>query len=114
MFRFATALTAACLLWVVPVWAHDAQVLTGAEISDFLVGGFVLYEGGAEQEFFASGKTLYTSGEPSWGNWTVRGDEYCSQWPPSGTWDCYGVRVHSIMIEFVDKTGAITRGFRIE
>lgn len=43
----------------------------------------------ATQHFYASGRTLYTSGRPSWGYWAVRGDQYCSQWPPSDGWACY-------------------------
>ncbi len=45
----------------------------------------------AWQEFRASGRTLYNAGADSWGRWAARGDQYCSQWPPSDAWVCYDV-----------------------
>jgi hypothetical protein len=45
------------------------------------------------QYFEASGFTVYAAGkEPnSAGQWVVRGDQYCSQWPPNDRWSCYVV-----------------------
>jgi hypothetical protein len=45
------------------------------------------------QNFEAGGATVYTGadGKQSSGRWDVRGDEYCSQWPPSDVWACYAM-----------------------
>ncbi len=72
--------------------AQDWIVMNGAEITEVLTDRSVTYDNGATQRFFASGRTLYTHGEPSWGSWRVEGNEYCSLWPPSPDWDCYAVQ----------------------
>ncbi len=83
-----------------PVWADD-WVSAGAEA---LTGRALVYDGGATQDFRASGRTLYNAGEPSWGYWEVRNGRYCSQWPPSTDWDCYDLTVSSdgTLVRFVD------------
>ncbi len=70
--------------------------LTGREIETMLAD--VTVSGGSgdgafKQYFAASGQTIYvgTEATPSNGNWRVKGDQYCSVWPPSGTWVCYDV-----------------------
>ena len=75
-----------------PVQAQEWTDLTGAEIADALTDRLVTYDNDATQRFFASGRTLYTHGEPSWGSWEVREDAYCSLWPPAPVWDCYTVQ----------------------
>ncbi len=65
--------------------------MDGAGIADALTERSVTYDNGATQRFFASGRTLYTHGEPSWGSWEVRDGQYCSLWPPAPQWDCYVV-----------------------
>ncbi len=45
------------------------------------------------QYFAADGATPYygSDGPVSHGKWQVRGDQYCSLWPPSSAWSCYDV-----------------------
>jgi len=127
MPRFVTALAAAPSLilpslillgLIVPgliahgVHAHGAASLEGNAIAQALTGATLVYEDGSSQSFYASGKTLYQSGTSSWGNWTTRDDQYCSQWPPSADWACYTVRLHHDQIEFVGPSGDVTSGIR--
>lgn len=86
----AFTLAMAILLAATPALADDWQPLDAEEISRALTGRTLHYEG-AWQDFRASGRTLYNAGADSWGTWTTRGDLYCSQWPPSATWNCYEV-----------------------
>jgi len=72
--------------------------LAGAEIEAALTSRALQYEDGKVQDFLADGRTLY--GEGSWGRWEVRGDEYCSVWPPSDRWDCYSVDLRGVEIRF--------------
>ena len=70
--------------------------LTGAEIEALLADVTVTGDaskGQFKQYFSAQGQTTYVGpGEPpSNGNWRVKGDQYCSVWPPSGDWACYSV-----------------------
>ena len=75
-----------------PVHAQNWTDLTGAQIAEALTDRLVTYDNDATQRFFASGRTLYTHGEPSWGAWEIREDAYCSHWPPAPVWDCYTVQ----------------------
>lgn len=93
--------------------AGDWQVVQGADIALALAARVVGYEDGSAQNFFADGRTLYeVKGGESWGKWRVEGDTYCSVWPPSEHWECYGVEkeVAGIGIRFVAKDGALTIG----
>ena len=67
--------------------------MTGADIRGMLSGATVLTprpdHQPIRQVFYESGRTLYDDGRDSWGYWEVRGDAYCSQWPPSAGWVCY-------------------------
>jgi hypothetical protein len=47
------------------------------------------------QYFGADGKTTYfgKDGPSSQGHWEVRGNQYCSLWPPSQEWACYDVEL---------------------
>ena len=98
-----------------PVAANDWTRLTGAEIEAALNDTTLQYVD-AEQKFYASGKTLYDHGRPSWGNWAVRGDEYCSQWPPADGWACYRMDRNAVdgRLRFVTKAGATTEGTILE
>lgn len=78
------------LMIPLPAWAEDWRALDGVAIAKALTGRKVVYET-AWQDFRASGRTLYNAGTDSWGTWTTRGDQYCSQWPPSAAWACYDV-----------------------
>ncbi|MEM9046705.1 MAG: hypothetical protein AAGC81_18650 [Pseudomonadota bacterium] len=66
----------------------EESALTGDQIKDLLTDQKVLGEG-TTQIFYASGRTLYNDGHDSWGYWEVRGDQYCSTWPPQNGWACY-------------------------
>ncbi|MCP5073318.1 MAG: hypothetical protein GY947_08500 [Rhodobacteraceae bacterium] len=94
-----------------PVLADDWRKLTGPEIEQALNARVVGYEG-AQQDFFASGKTLYDAGVPSWGYWRVQGDRYCSQWPPNAGWDCYEffLSPDGLRLRFVSEQGHSTEG----
>ncbi len=84
----------------------DDQVLT-----DLLVQHDLTYPDGAHQQFMASGRTLYTFGEPSWGNWRPVAGQYCSQWPPSATWACYDVAYDGgTQVRFTDEWGNTSVG----
>ena len=83
-------LFAAMVIVAAPAAAEEWRTLSGAEISDALSGKIVDYDT-AWQEFRATGLTLYNAGADSWGTWDVRGELYCSQWPPNSNWTCYEV-----------------------
>jgi len=93
-----------------PIWAEDWQVLTGGEIQIALEGRRLVYDSGARQEFRTSGRTLYNAGSDSWGYWEVRNDQYCSVWPPSDLWACYGLEVKPPAIRFVGSGSDVTEG----
>ena len=73
-----------------PAWAEDAK-LEGAAITAALAGKSVVYDDGTKQVFKAAGQTIFDNGRQSLGQWAVRGDQYCSVWPPSDVWACYDV-----------------------
>lgn len=81
--------------------------LTGAEITQALTGRVLDY-GKQWQDFRASGRTLYFAGRDSWGYWDVRGDQYCSMWPPSDLWACYEIQQSGEMLRFVGSEGDVT------
>ena len=88
--------------------AADWVALSGDEIRAALEGRALVYKN-AEQDFRASGKTLYqTNGQDSWGNWRIQGDQYCSQWPPSDLWACYGFEQNGAAVRFVGAHNEIT------
>jgi hypothetical protein len=75
-----------------------------------LEGRRVVYDSGAWQEFRVSGATLYNAGRDSWGYWRVRGDQYCSMWPPSDLWACYDLEISGERLRFVGAHGEKTEG----
>lgn len=89
----------------------DWRKMTGAEISGALAGVRLDYAE-AWQEFYASGRTLYNAGADSWGYWQVRGDAYCSQWPPAGGWACYAMEREDETgkLRFIGDSGDVTEG----
>ena len=97
--------------------ADGWQRLTGDQITAALTGRVVLHGGGQRQGFAADGGTVY---DDSRGHWRVEGDQYCSQWPPSERWACYGVELNGPElngpelnvpdIRFVAKDGSMTVG----
>jgi hypothetical protein len=59
------------------------------------------------QIFRKTGATFYTQDTSvSNGFWEVRGDQYCSQWPPNQAWSCYDVMGDGSAVVFVSATGA--------
>lgn len=102
-------LFAVIILCAAPAWAQDWRSLNGAEIEAVLTDRDLVYEN-ATQRFFASGRTLYNAGQDSWGYWAVRGDQYCSQWPPGDQWDCYDLAAADGVIRFVGADGSVTDG----
>ncbi|WP_415920207.1 hypothetical protein [Tateyamaria sp. SN6-1] len=110
MRRFALMMVALCA----PAQAGTWVTLEGAEIRAALEGRDIIYEN-ARQDFRASGRTLYVfGGRDSWGYWRVEGDQYCSQWPPSDLWACYGVAVSGNRVRFIGTGDDITEGVYAE
>ncbi|MEM8539063.1 MAG: hypothetical protein AAGF56_14530 [Pseudomonadota bacterium] len=110
MRRFALIL----LLWPGILAAEEFRVLTGDEILTALSERKLDYGDGITQTFAESMLTQYFSGRPSAGRWAVRGDQYCSIWPPSETWACYDVLQSGSTIRFVDEAGGVTDGIYSE
>jgi len=99
------------MLLLVPgvVWAEVWRPLEGPEIATALSDRTVIYDN-ATQRFYASGRTLYDAGQESWGYWAVRGDQYCSQWPPGDRWDCYDIAATEGRVRFIGQDGSVTEG----
>ncbi|UWR21310.1 hypothetical protein [Sulfitobacter sp. S190] len=99
------------VLFAGSVAAQDSTFtpLDGPAIADTLTGQRVTYDG-AWQEFRASGRTLYNAGRDSWGYWAVRGDQYCSRWPPSDLWACYDMARRGDVVRFTGPSGDTTDG----
>lgn len=72
-----------------------AETLNGKAIEPLLndntVYGLPLAPDSWRQSFAKDGETIYmdASGAKTFGQWLVRGDKYCSLWPPSDRWACY-------------------------
>lgn len=79
------------MLVVTPVAASGARPLSGDEIRALLPTITAATET-TRQTFAANGDTLYTDpARTTKGRWRVQRDFYCSTWPPSDAWRCYGV-----------------------
>ncbi|WP_147125394.1 hypothetical protein [Shimia ponticola] len=100
----------ALVLAAAPVGAQQFEPLSGAEITAALDDVTLVYDGGAVQTFYASGRTLYDAGQESWGSWRVQGDQYCSEWPPNAGWDCYDMDSDGTVLRFISDRGHITVG----
>ena len=74
-----------------------AETLGGKAIEEVLndttVYGLPLALDSWRQSFGKNGETIYVdaSGAKTFGEWLVRGDKYCSLWPPSDRWVCYEI-----------------------
>ncbi|KMW57159.1 hypothetical protein AIOL_002120 [Candidatus Rhodobacter oscarellae] len=95
-----------------PAWAEMAP-MTGPQIQAALEGRKLQYDN-AWQDFRASGRTLYNAGRDSWGYWAVRGDQYCSSWPPGDGWDCYDMARDGDVLRFIAGDGSFTDGVYAE
>ena len=91
--------------------AAGEVVMKGPDILKTLTGARV--EGrNWSQSFEVGGATIYAGadGKQSSGRWDVRGDQYCSQWPPSDGWACYAMAADttadSITIIWISADGA--------
>ncbi|WP_033838284.1 hypothetical protein [Mesorhizobium loti] len=91
-----TFLFALGLLSVPVISAPAAEVaMKGPEILAALKGAHVQGDGWS-QDFDDGGATSYTRGDSHQiGRWDVRGDQYCSLWPPSDAWACYAMTIDS-------------------
>ena len=89
--------------------ANAEEVLNGSAITALLYDRSLYgMESGApvEQIFQVNGLTFYlANGASSSGNWEVRGNSYCSVWPPNPTWSCYEVLADGESVIFVAKDG---------
>ncbi len=68
---------------------HDAE----AKLNNSTAWYLPLGPDSARQYFDKGGQTPYldASGQRTQGNWLMRGDQYCSVWPPSDHYSCYDV-----------------------
>jgi hypothetical protein len=105
--RFTLALVAILGPGPAPVQADGWTRLDGEGISNALTSRVLGYPDGTLQDFFSDGRTLYSE---SFGRWEVRGDRYCSLWPPSERWACYVVDRNGLDIRFTDDSGSETVG----
>jgi hypothetical protein len=92
-----TVLAVVLLLGATPVVpaAGGEVAMKGSDILAALKGAHVEGDGWS-QSFDDGGATIYTKGgAQSPGRWDVRGDQYCSLWPPSDVWACYAMTIDS-------------------
>ncbi|MGO4639499.1 hypothetical protein AB4Z43_13750 [Mesorhizobium sp. 2RAF45] len=91
-----TFLLAGGLVLAAIVSAFAAEVaMKGPEILADLKGAQVQGDGWS-QDFDDGGATSYARGDSHQiGRWDVRGDQYCSLWPPSDVWACYTMTIDS-------------------
>ena len=61
------------------------------------------------QVFQKAGLTIYNvmPSSSSNGLWDVRGDQFCSQWPPSENWSCYDVTGDGKALTFIASDGKL-------
>ena len=112
MRRFALLL---CIFAAPALAQTDWVPMTGPEVQAALTGKTLRYNADTVQDFRASGRTLYThKGQESWGYWGVRGDQYCSQWPPSSLWECYDMARTQGAVRFIGTSGDQTDGIYVD
>jgi len=96
------------MLWPGAVLAWDR--LDGGAIEQALSDRTLVYDAHTLQHFHASGATDYITERFSSGRWEVRGDQYCSSWPPSDVWACYDVELEGEMVRFISSDGSASVG----
>jgi hypothetical protein len=83
------------LFLLISCFSASAETLDGkaieAVLNDTTAYGLPLAPDSWRQSFARNGETIYVdaSGAKTFGEWLVRGDKYCSLWPPSDRWVCY-------------------------
>lgn len=90
--------------------APEQKWLNTEQIESYLTGYFVkgVFHGTKWSSFFAaSGSTTFLaeSRPPAYGEWKAENDRYCSQWPPSGGWECYKISAEGNNMTFVPLDG---------
>ncbi len=105
-------------LLLVTTTAFAGEPLKGADIEPLLNGMTAYYlplaSPSARQYFNKNGETIYAdrAGAVTIGSWLVRGDTYCSVWPPSEHYACYplekskgadGKGIYTFVSDGVDK-----------
>jgi hypothetical protein len=84
-------------LFATPAAASAGEKMTGVQIEAALNDSTAWYlplgPASARQYFNKNGETPYinAAGDKTYGGWLVRGDQYCSVWPPSDHYSCYGM-----------------------
>lgn len=79
--------------------AFAGEPLKGADIEPLLNDMTAYYlplaSPSARQYFNKNGETIYvnSAGATTTGSWLVRGDAYCSVWPPSEHYVCYPIEM---------------------
>jgi hypothetical protein len=97
-------------LLFVPVAAEaEERKLSGPEIqtalAEHVFGGTDANGKAWSQIFRNTGLTFYMQDTAvSNGFWEVRGDQYCSQWPPNQSWACYDVVEDAGAVVFISST----------
>ena len=85
------------LILFISCFSASAETLDGkaieAVLNDTTAYGLPLAPDSWRQSFAKNGETIYidASGAKTFGEWAVRGGKYCSLWPPSDRWVCYGM-----------------------
>ncbi len=101
-------LGAALVLASQPTYSEPVK-LTGAQITKALSEHVFISERDGQQAvqlFKSNGATFYSAGPAQQqGTWQVKGDKYCSVWPPSENVACYDVVADGPMIRFVSDSG---------
>lgn len=98
------------LIQTLPALAEERR-LTGEEIRTALSDKTVESTGGDgkpyTQIFQKGGLTIYNAGPQSSSNgfWDVRGNQYCSQWPPNESWSCYDMTGEGDRLTFIAASG---------
>ncbi len=80
------------LITAIPSATAEEKPLSGDDIRVWLTDHTAIGLGSDWKQYFSKdGATPYWApgGAKSLGYWSVRGDEYCSRWPPNTDWTCY-------------------------
>jgi hypothetical protein len=92
----------------------DERKLSGAEIKQALADHTLKGKGDNgewTQDFDPSGRTTYSQGNSnSPGTWQIKGDQYCSAWPPNPNLSCYDVTRDGDTVTFISSGGGRAPG----